>query len=151
MWSYYASNHTGVAIEVDVPEPLSPYVLKVEYSDDLPKINPLALVDMSVGMKENLFETLFLRKSKCWEHEQEYRVLRFSATNPLNVPSEAAPLPAGCRISRLILGFAMPPDIKMGIVRRFASKVPNIELAAAVPSSESAYALTIVNTSEIET
>lgn len=156
MWSHYASNHTGVAIEIEVPEELFTHkhraeIHKVAYSDELPRINPLALIDMRIGENEGLFEALFLRKAKCWEYEQEYRILRLSVPSKSNLTSHQADLPKGCHITRVILGCEMAAEMRRQIEQIAAQQTPPIKVGYAIPSSEAKYDLSVVDHSSFDT
>jgi len=82
LWAYYASGHTGYAIEydIDILKDCFNFVkgcelahdFDVKYEKNTPKI-PLNLLD-----KENLYEffKIFIgTKSKAWKHEKERRLL----------------------------------------------------------------------------
>lgn len=152
MWSHYASNHHGVAIEVEIPDQqisAGPFaeVHKVEYSDELPRIDPLDLIHLKE--EGRVFENLLLRKSLCWQYEHEYRVLRFRAPNMAYVPSHAAPLPQGCTIRRVIAGCAMPRETLARLRATLLARAPHIGLAYALPSSDANYGLTLTDGSEL--
>lgn len=152
MWSHYAGNHTGVAIEVEVPNEqvtsgLLNNVHKVEYSDNIKRINPLALVDMQQGMQDGLFETLFLRKAKCWKYEKEYRIMRHSIPNKGAFSSHQAPLPQGCSIKRVIMGCVTPSETQERIKNMISRKAPKIRIAYALPSKENSYELVVIDES----
>lgn len=152
MWSHYGGSHKGVAIEIDIPDrwlsdPIGGTVHRVEYSDDLPQINPLSLVDVRIGMKERLFQTLFLRKSKCWEYEEEYRVMQF---NPNGSHSRRAPLPQGSAITRVVAGCAMPVETRERLKKLIETTNPSVHLAYALPASDSGYAIKVMNAIELD-
>jgi hypothetical protein len=69
MWSHYAAQHRGIAIEFDSTQPLFIYALGVDYQEHYP------VRDFSVddGKEESL--TLMLTKSLSWRYEEEYRLI----------------------------------------------------------------------------
>lgn len=153
MWSHYANNHMGVAIEVEVPDEqygsgLFADVHKVEYSDELPKINPLSLIDMKIGAKERLFETLFLRKAKCWEYEHEYRILRGNCCGG-PIASHLGQLPRGCTIVRVIVGCAMSAESRERLQEMIFACAPHVGIAYVLPSEDN-YKLSVVDASDLD-
>lgn len=71
-WSHYGAGHCGFCLEFDTTsDPLFEKVQKVSYSDELPKlaVDMFKTGDYSQGLD------LLRTKSKCWEYEQEWRVL----------------------------------------------------------------------------
>jgi hypothetical protein len=82
LWAYYASGHSGFAIEYDIDilnESLNHnryfqfiYGFDVRYSANIP------IADVSVLQGKNLIDTLGIylgTKSLSWKHEQEYRLI----------------------------------------------------------------------------
>lgn len=77
MWAHYARNHRGFAIEFDREhkffyQQLGPadelrYIRKVQYLDQRPNIRISTFEDAT---------DIFLTKSKDWEYEQEWRIMR---------------------------------------------------------------------------
>lgn len=71
MWAYYADSSKGICFEFDVLEDhelFSP-ILPVIYSEELPIYNHFVNNDRIVT-------DVILTKAKCWEHEEEVRVLK---------------------------------------------------------------------------
>ena len=107
MWAHYAQNHKGFVIEFDgdheyFHKQLSSsdelrYLRKVRYSDKRPNIRLSTLEEAT---------DIFLTKSKEWEYEQEWRIMRplRDATETINVNGEAIHL------------FSFPPDCVTGII-----------------------------------
>ena len=70
MWSHYTYNHRGICVEFAVePENLFGRALRVQYFERYPewKIYDLDATDTT--------DILLLSKAKCWEYEEEYRVI----------------------------------------------------------------------------
>lgn len=77
MWSHYADNHKVFVIGFDSENEFfhqkrsaddeCNYIRKVQYSEDRPKIQLTSLEDMA---------DILLAKSKEWEYEQEWRMLK---------------------------------------------------------------------------
>ena len=105
LWAYYASGHTGFAIEYDIDileQSLNYntyvqqlYKFDVEYMNDVPKI------DISTIKGNEIIETLkrFIgRKSSSWAHEKEVRLV-FENTGLLNINYKAVTaIYFGCRM-----------------------------------------------------
>lgn len=62
MWSFYANDHKGIAIEIDFTG-FEKDIKEVRYSDELPKYNP----DPA---------EILTKKTNHWCYESEYRVIR---------------------------------------------------------------------------
>lgn len=69
MWSHYSANHTGVCIGFDTGEAPFHDAVKVAYSTDRPRVTLESSPD-------ELLENVFLKKSKHWEYEEEWRIVR---------------------------------------------------------------------------
>lgn len=69
MWSFYAGNHNGVAIEIDTDE-LDGYPLDVTYRNNIPRLDPELLNN---GSKNPAY--LYASKTRDWEYENESRVI----------------------------------------------------------------------------
>lgn len=76
MWSHYSKGHTGVCLKFDLLEDLDffTFIQKVNYSNDYPKIDYLK-------DSKNALSKILGTKSKHWEYEQEYRVIKIHANN----------------------------------------------------------------------
>lgn len=68
LWSYYADNHKGVAIEIDFSGK-EDFISKVSYSLDLPEGSTTLLGGSST-------RDILSCKTKHWEYEQEYRIIQ---------------------------------------------------------------------------
>jgi hypothetical protein len=67
MWSHYTDSHKGVCLEFDeniLFEIEKSRLVKIKYSNDFPIVN-----------QTNDIEKALLTKSKCWEYENEFRLL----------------------------------------------------------------------------
>ena len=67
MWSHYADDHKGLAIEIEVDEDAE-NIHKIEYEKELLRFESKKYAAPSA------FEILS-RKTKMWDHEKEYRVI----------------------------------------------------------------------------
>lgn len=74
MWSHYSDAHKGLCLEFDTTKEIMLFgqALKVNYSDEYPSID---VIKIAVG-KEDEFRKAVLRKSKHWEYEQEWRIIK---------------------------------------------------------------------------
>lgn len=71
MWSHYAHSHNGICIKFDILQSLELFLfpIVVKYTEKYPIYNHL--IDAS-----NIVDFLFKTKSKCWEYENEIRVIK---------------------------------------------------------------------------
>ena len=122
MWAHYAQSHTGLVIGFDAEheyfhQQLNSsdelrYIRKVRYSDIRPKVNFSTLEDPT---------DILLVKSREWEYEQEWRMLRplEDATETRVINNETIHLfsfPGAC-VKELILGYRTSLLDKIDIVR----------------------------------
>jgi len=100
-------------------------------------MDPLAFMNEEEAQKKNLFDVPFLRKARCWEYEQEYRIM---------VESEKSHrqeiLPS--LVKRVIIGCAMPDDKKGTILRWIHENAKGVSVAYAVPVEFAKYGIRIV-------
>ena len=86
MWSHYANGHKGFLIEFDVRNKSKP-TLELEQNSPLPiyrvryvstnTVNLDKMVGKNGGIPERQFrDRIFLRKTRLWRHEKEYRAIR---------------------------------------------------------------------------
>lgn len=118
MWSHYSDSHKGICLKFDIlksPETFV-YPTKVNYSTRYPIFNYLKNT-------EEILKFLFLTKAKCWEYEQELRVIKtevgkydFSSTSLVEVTF-------GCRTDKkdiekykkILLNKKYDADLKIAI------------------------------------
>ena len=105
MWSHYANHHRGFCVEYDFTEgtELRKIARKVKYGDSIPSLSAFDLT--SPGPNSNLDE-LWLTKAKCWEYEEEWRIMINKGDNTHLAPS---------RISSVIFGARMPEQDRVMI------------------------------------
>lgn len=161
MWSHYANNHAGLVIEFDEgheffaeQEEIPPKVSglhKVIYSRERPTFETLLDTEVMDGSKEKQaewLEKMFFTKSKDWEYEQEWRMIK-----PLKKADRIIELaegnihlftlPPGC-ISGLILGEKMRSETRASIVNSVAKDIDYSHLTISEAVSDStAYAMKI--------
>ncbi|KAB8036631.1 DUF2971 domain-containing protein [Janthinobacterium aquaticum] len=70
LWSHYANQHKGICIGFDSEKDIFLAAQKVIYSSDFP------IIIRPDDSPDVMLEKTFLRKSKCWEYEDEWRVLK---------------------------------------------------------------------------
>ena len=72
MWSHYTNSHKGICIKFDILEDLNFFMLplQVKYSELYPEYNHIR------EDRTMLIEKLFQTKAKCWEYENEIRILK---------------------------------------------------------------------------
>lgn len=104
MWSHYADNHTGVAVEFHAQLEDSAFILAqpVRYMTKIPIITYEDIVARKLGPNQ-LFEMITLIKSKDWEYEREWRVVAAMRDKSKDYeilsfpPEEVAGVYFGCR------------------------------------------------------
>lgn len=94
MWSHYASNHEGMALQFKVSNDIRSmlYALKIHYSKEYPK--------WSVTDYDNMVEEILLRKSTDWAYEEEWRILRIGGKGTFQPfkPETLSGVIFGCRV-----------------------------------------------------
>lgn len=96
MWSHYADSHKGFCVEYDFTDTVEKnemLPLPITYSDKRPLIPYKAVLDKSPKyMTEATNELLegFIIKDKAWEYENEWRLLRPSTEEFVNMPAVSA-------------------------------------------------------------
>jgi hypothetical protein len=128
MWAHYASSHTGLVLEFDAEHPFfheGPEhcrLQKVAYSATKPTIEVLA-------EGESPWIPWFYTKSKDWEYEQEWRVLR-----PLGSADKVIPFDTGN-----IHLFAFPPECVTGVIFGCRTSLAKHQEVAAFLEGEARY------------
>lgn len=99
MWGHYADGHRGFCLEFDgTVDPFST-AMKVTYSSDFPKVNPVNLFRDDAKFQD-IIEPMMLTKARCWEYENEWRVLHAQANHAYTYPWSA--------LKGIHLGASMP-------------------------------------------
>ena len=78
LWAHYANNHDGICIEYDVNECnniLKDFCFPIEYVDESDYTLDLKSHVRENNLDLNLLLKPFLRKSKEWEYEKEWRII----------------------------------------------------------------------------
>jgi hypothetical protein len=70
MWSHYSDHHKGICIGFHRGIDIFYTALKVIYQDELP------VVTTPIDKGRELYDKVFLTKAKCWEYEQEWRIIK---------------------------------------------------------------------------
>jgi Protein of unknown function (DUF2971) len=120
MWSHYAANHTGFVLGFDADHPH--FGEKNSEADDLRDLRPVLYTDErpKSPLNELDFVNLFWVKSKRWEYEREWRIVRplVDATDTLKTTPYAVHLfayPAEC-LQELIFGARMLDTTKQALL-----------------------------------
>jgi hypothetical protein len=97
MWSHYADNHKGFSVEYDCREgtKLRELAHPVSYQDEVPS---LTAADFAPPNREKAFDSLWLTKAKCWEYEQEWRVMMSTGDKNFQTPSAVVSVIFGARM-----------------------------------------------------
>jgi len=125
MWSHYADYHRGVCLELSLGI-AEQHLWKVTYDDRLTKFS---IMDM-LGNRDSAFA----RKSKCWEYEEEYRLMY-----PGTV-ARAQTMPPGL-VRRVIVGMAMPASKRDALFSWIARNAPGVKVAIAGPASDKSHGI----------
>ena len=70
LWAHYAKHHKGICVAFKSNEDLFRIAFKVIYQDDLP------VIIRPQDDPELMIDKTFLTKSKCWEYEDEWRIIK---------------------------------------------------------------------------
>lgn len=100
MWAHYADKYQGFCLEFDTNNALFEKAKKVDYVDEIPKLNIQSVY--ADGQRSKILE-LFCTKSKAWEYEKEWRVIHNEAGTAYSYPSEA--------LTGIYFGPNMPRDV----------------------------------------
>jgi len=133
MWAHYAQNHKGFVLEFDSEHKY--FHQQLSSSDELRHIHKVRYSDKRPNIRISTFEDatdIFLTKSKEWEYEQEWRILRplRDATEVIQLSVEAIHLfsfPPDC-VTGIIFGCRMPPDIKQEMIEYLSDEEPYSQL-----------------------
>lgn len=114
-WGHYAESHKGFCLEFDTTVQLDPTekaatqtdglfdkVHQVQYFDTFPSLD---FETFNNGEYGRVLEIMALTKRKCWEHEQEWRVLHRKADFLFSYERES--------LAGIYFGAMMPVDTKL--------------------------------------
>ena len=125
MWSHYGGRYKGFCLEFDTKFAPFTKARKVEYSEHMPKIDPLPFI---MGEVDNQFFNLFCLKSKSWTYEKEWRVFHVHAGTLFTYLPEA--------LTGIYLGPDMEQDCLEIIALIIGGQNPNVKLYRGRRSSE---------------
>jgi hypothetical protein len=119
MWSHYSDSHKGLCLEFDTTKEIMLFgqAFKVNYSNEYPSID---VIKIAVG-KGNEYRKAVLTKSKHWEYEQEWRILK---PKSLGGPGKHRFPPE--LLTGVILGALISPEDKdkvLNWVKNFPTKI----------------------------
>lgn len=102
MWAHYADKHSGVCLKFDILEDLESFLvpIPVEYNSNY----------LNFDLLTSNFIDLIRRKSKDWEYEQEYRIIKTNMHGLKEVKSTA--------LKEIIFGCRIQTDDKEEIMRK---------------------------------
>ena len=123
LWAHYADQHKGCCIKLDLLNDPTVFwrIWKVEYSNDYPVTN-------YVKNQEGALGVLF-HKSKAWEYEQEYRVVRFEGIGPRHI--------APGTVSAIFLGCKVGEGERQSIIQALESQKQGVDLFQAYTDDKS--------------
>jgi hypothetical protein len=115
MWSHYAEGHKGLCLQFENTDIRAQ---KVEYTESYPEINYL----LTPEDNQRIF-TLFT-KSNHWHYEKEWRIIEYQHGSGIcTFPKE--------KITGVIFGSEMPPEIKKLIRQWVGDREPHIDVYEA--------------------
>ncbi|MBU6420132.1 MAG: DUF2971 domain-containing protein [Proteobacteria bacterium] len=118
MWSHYARDHRGIALEFDTTEWCShmPYMAQHFF----PVLYSEQRINLNLTRREydnaQFFKSTILTKDHCWESEQEWRIIQ-SKPSPLKFPPSA--------LTGIIFGCRTPERKKMKL-RKMCKKLSGV-------------------------
>lgn len=74
LWAHYAKHHKGICVSLKSDIDLFRIAFKVIYQEELP------IIIRPQDSAESMIDKTFLTKSKCWEYEDEWRILKRKAS-----------------------------------------------------------------------
>lgn len=74
MWAHYAKHHQGICISFKSNIDIFRFAFEVSYQDDLP------ILLRPQDSADEMIDKTFLTKAKCWEYEDEWRVIKITST-----------------------------------------------------------------------
>lgn len=104
MWSHYASQHKGFLLQFELSQDIESllYALKMDYSNNYPEY------EISKGFEESS-KAILLRKSKHWEYEKEWRILRIGGARTYQQFKPQA-------LKSLIFGYRAKQEFKTKVI-----------------------------------
>lgn len=78
MWAHYANSHKGICIEFDSTKWLFSCANKVTYQENIP------VLDTANQSNKEFLDKICLTKAKCWEYEDEWRIISISGMSSTN-------------------------------------------------------------------
>lgn len=129
MWAHYADKHRGVCLKFDILEDLESFFvpLPVEYNSDY----------IDFDLLSSNYVDLIRRKSKDWEYEQEFRIIKTNIHGLKEVKCTA--------LKEIIFGCRIQKDDKEEIMRKVSlSGFTDVKYSEATMKSHS-YGLSINN------
>jgi hypothetical protein len=112
LWSHYADGHRGFCLEFDTTYAPFRSARPVQYADAFPPLNAREVVEVFSKRNPEPQMKFFFTKSRCWEYEQEWRILQ--PRGGTAVPFDSAAL------TGIYLGCEMPEVHQEVIVRLLA-------------------------------
>jgi hypothetical protein len=97
LWSHYADHHKGFCVEYSCAEGTSLRSLarEVQYKDEVPRISA---ADFAGHRKNEVFDSLWLTKARCWSYEKEWRVMMPEGDKEYQTPSQITSIIFGARM-----------------------------------------------------
>ena len=100
MWAHYSDSHRGLCLKFDVAADPNAFVFpfKVKYRDNYPRLNHISTAE-GVSVRE-----MVITKSKDWEYENEFRIMKFQDTGLHMFKKQAlVGVTFGCKASNIFI------------------------------------------------
>lgn len=118
MWSHYTDSHKGFCIVYELSRD---FCEKRDGKKDFRHLIPIEYIDDAISIKKPInTNNAFSQKAKCWEYEDEVRLLSYS--DSCNSPFLSIPLDDGCRIKEIVFGIKCSKSNKDMITNLFRGK-----------------------------
>lgn len=119
MWSHYAESHKGLCLEFDTTKEIVYFgqAFKVNYSNEYPSID---VIKIGLG-KDNEYRKVVLTKSKHWEYEHEWRIIKPQGFGGAGIHRFQAELLTGVILGALIT--AEDRDKVVDWVKNYPTKI----------------------------
>ncbi len=133
MWSYYANKHEGFCVEYDFDEVFAMYgncLFPVMYKDRYDPALSIIKDEENKNIEDNWLLS-FVTKSKQWEHEDEWRIMKVKKSASLFNKTEdggalAMPFPKA-----VYLGCKIKAELERDVVKNIPFNKTNISRATA--------------------
>ena len=115
MWSHYAKNHTGICLEIDIPENTTS-LKSVTYTKEQPRIS----IHEATAEQYGKFDDIFYKKASHWSYEQEWRMVALEGNKRYKIPNT--------KITKILFGVNISKSTKSKIRDIVKGQIPTFQL-----------------------